>query len=157
VPRGLRVVRGHGSIAPPRWMGAALYAAAADNLLWGAFIVLQPQALFRWTATPVPNYPGLWQCVGLMVGALGVGYWAAAREPLTHWPLVLVGLLTDVLGGLGLVGASVRGELPWEFSLPLAVSALVWGPPFAVILIRAHQRRAASLRTTDDRRTLRRA
>ena len=138
-------------------MKVVLYAAGADNVLWGAFIVIMPHALFRWAGVPAPNYPGLWQCVGMMVGVLGLGYWASARDPLTHWPVVLIGLLTETFGTLGLTGAAAGGELPWDFALPIAVSALVWWLPFSVILFRAYQRRSAPLRLAHDDKTLRRA
>ena len=157
MPRRLRVVRGNGSGGPPRWMRVVLYAAAADNLVCGAFIVLLPHALFRWAGIPTPNYPGLWQCVGMMVGVLGVGYWAAARDPLTHWPVVLVGLLAETFGSLGVASAALRGELPWAFGLPVVACAVVWWLPFSVILLRAYRRRATLLRPADDRRSLRRA
>ena len=155
--RTLRVVRGGGAAYPPRWMRVVLYAAAVDNLLCAGLIVLAPHSLFRWAGIPPVNYLALWQGVGTMIGVFGVGYWVAARDPLTHWPVVLVGLLASVLGALGLWGAVVRGELPSVFSGPIIAKAMVWWPPFSLILLRAYRRRAAPLRPAHDNRTLRRA
>src|SRR4051812_46757884 len=32
----------------PRWMRRVLLAAGAYNVLWGAFVVIFPEAIFRW-------------------------------------------------------------------------------------------------------------
>jgi small multidrug resistance pump len=138
-------------------MSLVLYAAAADNLAWGAFVVLLPHALFRWAGAPSPNYPGLWQCVGMLVGVLGVGYWAAARDPVGHWPIVLVGLLDGVFGAVGFAGAALGGEIPWSFGAAIAANAIVWWVPFTLILLRAYRRRAIPLRPAHDHESLRRA
>ena len=49
-------------------MRLVLLAAAAYNVLWGAFVVLFPFALFRVLEMELPNYPQIWQCVGMIVG-----------------------------------------------------------------------------------------
>jgi hypothetical protein len=111
-----------------------LWAAAAYNVLWGAAVVLFPLAFFRWIGMPPPNYPQLWQCIGMIVGVYGVGYAIAARDPLRHWPIVLVGLLGKVFGPLGFLIAALRHELPWAFGLTLLGNDLIWWVPFALIL-----------------------
>src|SRR5215468_2521786 len=85
----------------PRWMSGVLWAAAVYNLLWGGCVVLFPLQPFRWLGMPLPNYPQIWQCVGMIVGVYGIGYACAARDPLRHWPIVLVGLLGKIFGPLG--------------------------------------------------------
>ncbi|MFN7310220.1 MAG: hypothetical protein ACK5T0_02500, partial [Vampirovibrionales bacterium] len=80
------------------WMRLTLVLAGIYNILWGAFVVLFPYTLFEWCGMEAPNYPELWQCIGMIVGVYGVGYWAAASNPYKHWAIVLVGLLGKVLG-----------------------------------------------------------
>ena len=75
------------------WQRRVLMAAGLYNLIWGAAVVLFPNGLFRLTGIADPLYPGIWQCVGMIVGVYGIGYLTAARQPLRHWPIVLVGLL----------------------------------------------------------------
>ena len=77
----------------PRWIPVVLYAAAAYNVAWSAFVVLFPLAPFRWMGMEPPNYPAIVQCLGMVIGVYGVGYALAARDPVTRWPLVFVGLL----------------------------------------------------------------
>ena len=124
-------------------MSVTLLIAAAYNIAWGAFVVLFPEALFRWIGADAPNYPSLWQCVGMIVGVYGVGYACAARDPLRHWPIVLVGLLGKIFGPIGFVDAAlVRGQFPVEFGWTIITNDLVWWVPFALILLAAYRARS---------------
>ena len=121
----------------PSWMSVTLWLAAIYNILWGAWIVLFPLSAFRWLGMPLPNYPQIWQCVGMIVGVYGIGYACAAPRPLRHWPIVLVGLLGKLFGPLGFFIAASRGELPWKFGFLLLANDFIWWIPFALILNRA--------------------
>lgn len=121
-----------------RW----LVAAGVYNLIWGGAVVVMPTLPFRWTGLAEPNYPAIWQCVGMIVGVYGVGYLIAASDPLRHWPIVLVGLLGKVLGPIGFVWAATRGEFPWLFGATILSNDLLWWAPFAMILW--HAARAAT-------------
>ncbi|MFZ4597186.1 MAG: SelL-related redox protein [Terrimicrobiaceae bacterium] len=118
----------------PRWIRNVLLAAAAYNILWGAFAVLFPSAMFTWLNMPQPNYPQFWQCIGMIVGVFGIGYAIAAFDPVRHWPIVLVGFLGKVFGPLGMVQALWTGQLPWGFALNCVTNDLIWWVPFALIL-----------------------
>lgn len=48
-----------------RWI---LWAAAVYNLTWGAGVILFPTLPFEWVGMEPPNYPSLWQCIGMIVG-----------------------------------------------------------------------------------------
>ncbi|MBL0926337.1 MAG: alkyl hydroperoxide reductase [Phycisphaerales bacterium] len=121
-------------------MSVTLYAAAAYNLAWGVFVILFPMKLFEWSGVSPPlNYPEIWQCVGMIVGVYGVGYWCAARDPLRHWPIVLVGFLGKVLGPIGMADALRRGVFPLEFAWTIVTNDLIWWIPFGLILWRARR------------------
>jgi len=115
-------------------MRNVLLAAAAYNVVWGAFVVLFPGAIFSWLNMPQPNYPQFWQCIGMIVGVFGVGYAIAAFDPVRHWPIVLVGFLGKVFGPLGMVQALWTEQLPWAFALNCVTNDLIWWIPFALIL-----------------------
>ncbi len=123
----------------PLWMRRWLQAAAIYNVLWGAWVVLFPGHYFGLVGMDPPRYPELWQCVGMIVGVYGLGYWAASRDPLRHWPIVLVGLLGKILGPVGFVQAIVQGSLPLAFGATLITNDFVWWIPFSVVLWRAFQ------------------
>jgi hypothetical protein len=118
----------------PRWMKTALVLAGAYNLLWGAAVILFPNLLFDLAGMQRPNYPQIWQCVGMVVGVYGVGYLIAASDPARHWPIVLVGLLGKVLGPIGFAWSLARGDFPLVSGLTIVTNDLAWWAPFALIL-----------------------
>ena len=127
--------------AAPTWAKRWLAAAAIYNLVWGAFIVLFPSALFTWCDMELPRYLNIWQCVGMIVGVYGVGYAIAARDPFRHWPIVLVGLLGKVFGPIGFLQAGLTEELPWRFGWTILSNDLIWWPSFTLILVHVWRRR----------------
>lgn len=133
------------SMGSTRWMTRVLWAAAAYNLLWGGFVILFPMAPFRWAEMPLPNYPEIWQCLGMVVGVYGVGYAIAATNPIRHWPIVLVGLLGKILGPIGFVRAAWIGSLPWRAGWNCVTNDLIWWIPFAGILWASYRAAADSV------------
>lgn len=129
---------GHAA-ARPRWMRGVLLAAAAYNLLWGGLVIAFPLAAYGWLGIDPPNYPQIWQCVGMIVGVYGIGYWIAAHDPLRHWPIVLVGLLGKILGPIGFLNSAGAGTLPWSLGWMILTNDLVWWLPFGLILVAVYQ------------------
>ena len=120
-------------------MQGVLALAAIYNLVWGGFVSLFPLALFRSAELPPPNYPMIWQCVGMVVGVYGVGYAIAATDPFRHWPITLVGLLGKILGPIGFLQNALSGKLPWRAGWVNITNDLVWWLPFTGILIGAYR------------------
>jgi hypothetical protein len=127
----------------PRWIYWTLVVAGIYNLVWGAIVVLFPSQPFESLGMPQPNYPQLWQCIGMVVGVYGVGYWIAAYDPARHWPIVFVGWLGKVLGPIGFLSAALAGELPWAFGLVNVTNDLIWWLPFTAILYNAWRTNSA--------------
>ena len=98
-------------------MQIILRLAALYNLLWGLVAVLFPIQCFKLFGMEPPLYPQLWQCIGMIVGVYGVGYWFAADNPIVHWPIVLVGFLGKVFGPIGFAMALFNGQFPLKFGL----------------------------------------
>lgn len=130
----------------PSWASPVLRIAALYNLAFGVFAVAFPRTWFELATMPVPSMLSLWQCIGMIVGVYGVGYWCAANAPLRHWPIILVGLLGKVLGPVGFVDAAIRGELPWRAGWLILTNDLIWWLPFGLLLRAAwrHHRRLAA-------------
>jgi hypothetical protein len=124
------------------WMRQWLLAAGVYNLLWGAWVVLAPDALFTLVGmSPLDGTGrGIWQCLGMVIGVYGIGYLCASRDPVRHWPIVLVGLLGKIFGPIGFIWTASRGEIPWTFGATIPTNDLLWWIPFALTL------RAALLR-----------
>lgn len=119
----------------PSWMSFILWAAAVYNVVWGAIAVLFPSQMFQWAGMQPPNYPELWQCIGMIIGVYGVGYAIAATNPVQHWPIVLVGLLGKILGPIGFLHTAWHGSLPWRAGWTIVTNDLIWWLPFAAILL----------------------
>ncbi len=119
----------------PRWMTLCLRLAGIYNILWGAWAVLLPNTFWDWLGMERPNYIFLWQCVGMIVGVYGVGYWVAARDVARHWPIVLVGFLGKIFGPIGFIDAHfIRDLVPLKFGVTLLTNDLIWWIPFALML-----------------------
>ena len=52
---------------------AVLAVAAVYNIAFGAWAVLWPASAFELAGLDQPNYPELWQCIGMIVGVYGIG------------------------------------------------------------------------------------
>lgn len=124
-------------------MTLTLRIAGIYNILWGAAVIVAPNLLFNLLDADPPRYPQLWQCVGMIVGVYGVGYWIAARDPFRHWPIILVGLLGKVFGPIGFVFSILTSDFPAAFAWTILPNDLIWWIPFGVILYRAFEHHAA--------------
>jgi hypothetical protein len=122
-----------------RGIQIVLKTAALYNIVWGTIAILFPFESFEILEMVPPRYPQLWQCIGMIVGVYGVGYWLASVNPMTLWPIVLVGFMGKVLGPLGFLAALVENELPLQFGIHIILNDLIWWIPFFLILKRVFQ------------------
>jgi small multidrug resistance pump len=129
-------------------MSYILWAAGAYNLLWGTWVVLLPGQPFEWLKIEAPNYPGIWQCLGMVVGVYGVGYLIAGFDPGSHWLIVLVGLLGKLLGPIGMIFSITQGRLPLAAGWLCVTNDLIWWVPFTLILCRIFSSKRAGLQQT---------
>jgi peroxiredoxin len=107
-------------------------------MLWGAWVILFPQAMFRLAGMAAPNYPAIWQCLGMVVGVYGLAYCLAARDPLRHWAAIAAGFVGKLCGVAGFLWAWGHGELPLAFGAINLTNDLFWLPPFYFILRAAY-------------------
>lgn len=116
-----------------------LKAAGIYNLVWGTWVVLFPKSQFGLMKMDLPLYIGFWQCIGMVVGVYGLGYFWASRDPLTHWPIVAVGLLGKIFGPIGFVEAIISHKLPLQFGINIIFNDLIWWPAFFLIMKAAYE------------------
>jgi small multidrug resistance pump len=126
-----------------RWSSVVLALAGVYNLGWAAWAILSPETSFPYSglarAGEPLNYPQLWQGLGMVIGVFGVGYLLAATDPVRHWGIVAVGLLSKVLAGGGTLAAVAAGQNPPAALVPSLCNDLVWWVPFGLVLL--HVRR----------------
>lgn len=115
-------------------MKPTLRIAGVYNLCWGGCMVLFPSAFFHYFSLPLPNYPILWQGLGMVVGVYGIAYWLAADKPFIQWPIILVGFIGKFLGLTGFLYYYFQGSIPIAFLSLSFFNDAVWLLPFALIL-----------------------
>ncbi len=123
-----------------RFYRRAFYAAAAYNLVWGALVILFPVAPFGWAGMARPNYPQVWQCVGMFVIVFALGYWYVARDPVRYAPFALIGLLGKTFGPVGWVWGYLGGQHPAVSGVVIVFNDLLWWPLFIPFVWRAWRR-----------------
>lgn len=117
-----------------KWMSHTLLLAALYNIIWGAYVIIFPNHFFSIIDLPLPTYPQIWQCVGMIVGVYGLGYLFAAADPQKHWPIVVVGFLGKIFGPIGFLQAILMDTLPIEFGYTIITNDLIWWVPFFLII-----------------------
>ena len=117
-----------------RWPKIVLQLAALYNIAWGSSVVLFPEYIFKWVNAPLPTYLSIWQCVGMIVGVYGVGYFIASFNPTKHWAIILVGLLGKFFGPIGFLYHIQKGTYPLQFGWVIIGNDLIWWGPFCIIL-----------------------
>ena len=116
------------------WMFYTLMVAGIYNIVWGAWVILFPDLSLTIFGVKPVQPKEIWQCVGMIVGVYGVGYLAAAMDPIRHWPIVLVGFLGKVFGPIGFLKALADGVFPPAFAINIIFNDLIWWVPFFLIL-----------------------
>ena len=120
-------------------MSTTLKIAAVYNLVWGAWVVLFPNHFFELVGMEPPLHAMIWQGMGMVIGVYGLGYWWAAQDPLTHWPIVAVGFLGKIFGPMGFVMNYAQGNVPFGFFYTLITNDFIWWVPFFLILRGAYR------------------
>lgn len=123
----------------PEWMSRVLKAAAIYNIAFALLTLIAPFWIFDITGAVRPNFVELWQCIGMIVGVYGLGYWIAAYDPYRHWPVILVGWLGKTFGPIGFAKALWQGVFPLKFGWIIVFNDLIWWLPFALILKQAFE------------------
>lgn len=130
-----------GRCETPCWMRKVLLAAGAYHVIFAVWANVWPCQWFDWIGIEHPNHPLMWQGVGFAMGVLGVAMTLAARNPIKHWGIVLIGLLKFTVVIIGFTMAIYQDKIPLRSVWMMFADDLIWWAPFAVILwasIRAH-------------------
>lgn len=122
-------------------MRRVLLTSGLYHMAFAIWVIVFPLHAFDFLKLPHPNHPILWQILGVISATLGLGLLIAAKNPIHHWLIVLLGLIKCGVATLVIAGAVWRTELPGSALFILGVDDVVWIPFFAWILwaaLRAH-------------------
>ena len=109
--------------------------AAAYNMSFGLWAAIWPLSFFELFEMAPPRYPGIWACLGMVVGLYGLLYALAARRLDIARPLIAIGLAGKVLGPVGWLMIVGRGEWPLRTFTLVTFNDLIWWAPFALFLL----------------------
>ena len=109
------------------WMKTTLKFAGVYNILWGAYAVLLPTHFFTTIGIELPRYIEFWQCIGMIVGVYGIGYWLAASDPLPIIPLSLWDFSEKYLAPLDSLKHYILRNFPLSLAIPLSLMTLFGG------------------------------
>ncbi len=110
------------------------YAAALYNVLWGTLTVFFPHLYFDIIGMARPNYPALWQVVGMCIAVYAPAYWWMGRHPGRFRHFIIIAILGKTFGPVGFVFALISGQLPLAFGWTLLTNDLIWWPAFWLYL-----------------------
>lgn len=108
--------------------------AGIYNILWGIFVSINPNWLFRFAGMPEQNYPEIFACLGMVVGLYGVVYLEIARRPERGFLLALVGFTGKILGPVGAIYYVYIGKWTFAALIMNVTNDFVWLIPFAIYL-----------------------
>jgi hypothetical protein len=108
--------------------------AGIYNILWGIWVSIDPNWLFRFAKMEMPNYPEIFVCVGMIVGLYGVVYLEIARRPEKGFVLALVGFTGKILGPIGIIYYIFIGKWTFAAIIMNVTNDFIWLIPFAVYL-----------------------
>lgn len=113
----------------------AFVAAGIYNLAFGLWAAILPLSFFEMFAIPTPRYPGIWACLGMVVGLYGLLYLHAAWKLESAWPIIAIGLAGKLLGPIGMALSS-DVDWPRRVGMVCVFNDLIWWLPFALFLVR---------------------
>jgi hypothetical protein len=108
--------------------------AGIYNIIWGLWVSVDPNWLFRFAKMELPNYPEIFVCVGMVVGLYGIIYLEIARRPERGFLLALVGFAGKILGPLGAIYYIYLGKWTFPALVMNLTNDFIWLIPFAVYL-----------------------
>ena len=108
--------------------------AGIYNILWGLWVSIDPNWLFRFAKMDLPNYPEIFVCVGMVVGLYGVVYLEIARRPERGFMLALVGFAGKIFGPIGIVYSIYVGKWTFAALIMNLTNDFIWLIPFAIYL-----------------------
>jgi hypothetical protein len=122
-------------------MRIILVSGGLYHLLFAGWALLFPMHLLGWFTCEVEGQPLLWQMFGIISAILGLGLFISSKNPINHWPIVLLAFIESIVT-MSVIGTAVfREHLPANALIMLAVNDGIWLPLFGLVLwaaLRAH-------------------
>ncbi len=116
-----------------------LLLAGIYGVLWGISAIFFPTIWFHIASLPHPNYPELFQTLGLFEFALGIAYILASTNPIRNWQIVLVGFIIKTCMVLGFFYFYYFKNEPKIIFQMILTNDIIWLLPFLLILYNTYK------------------
>jgi thiol-disulfide isomerase/thioredoxin len=117
-----------------------LRVAAFVGLIWGFLVPLIPLILENFLGPEaVASHSEFLQCVAIVFGIMGIGYFIASFDPGRHWAIIFVGFLMNFFLALNFLKTYLTGMMPGHLALFLLLNTLIWIIPFTYILLASYE------------------
>jgi hypothetical protein len=123
-----------GKCSSKNWMRMVLVTIGLYHLVFALWAILCPSQALVWFDCRAPGQSLLWQMFGVISAILGLGLIIASKNPIQHWPIVLLSFIESIVVMIAIGTAVFNAELPIISLLVLAVNDIVWLPFFGWIL-----------------------
>ena len=81
-----------------RWMRIVLVAGGVYHFIFALWAILCPMQALGWFDCAALSQPLMWQMFGVISVILGLGLIIASKNPIQHWPIVLLGFIESIVG-----------------------------------------------------------
>lgn len=116
-----------------------LVLAGIYGVFWGFTVIFFPKFWFNFANLPLPNYPELFQTIGLYEFSLGIAYILAAKNPIRNWQIVLVGFIIKLFMTIGFFYFYLLKNEPVVIFRMIFMNDIIWLIPFALIIYNAYK------------------
>lgn len=109
------------------------------GIVWGFSAIAFPLFWFHLASLPFPNYPELFQTLGLYEFSLGIAFVLAANNPMRNWQIVLVGFIIKLFMTIGFAYFYITNNEPLVVFRMIFMNDVIWLLPFALILYNTYK------------------
>lgn len=122
-------------------MRIVLVTGGIYHLAFALWAILCPTQALAWFDCTAPGQSMLWQMFGMISAIIGLGLMIASKNPIQHWPIVLLAFIESIVAMVAIGSAVLHEDLPAAALIMLGVNDVIWLPFFGLILwaaLRAH-------------------
>ncbi len=117
----------------PNWMILVVRVAAVYHFILGVYMAIFPTHIFSVLGIHPPDYIFLWESLGALVGLYGLAYYLASYNIIKHYPIILIGLLSNTFITIAFVYAFFSHQIHENFFWLVFVNDVLWLGPLIII------------------------
>jgi peroxiredoxin len=117
----------------PEWMILVIRIAAVYHFFLGAYMAVFPEHLFSLLGIHPPDYIFIWESLGVLVAVYGMAYFLASYNILRHYPVILIGLMSNTFVTIAFIYAYVSNQIHANFFWLVFINDILWLGPLIFI------------------------